>query len=205
MDQLEVVIIEDSEKQAIEIKQAYENCVQMLEQNNRLEDFISAKKVNIEWFNTGRRTKIGGKDIHRFYDESVYDKLATKLEEVQKKSNSKLGILLDVALSRDEFKKVNLNDFTDYKIAKGIYEQFKEDAGIYIITSIRNYSSYVLSLMGTKDLQKRYITKSLICEYPLFGAIARTLRYMNTGDSLTEEQEDEINEMASKYEERKGC
>ena len=78
------------------------------------------------------------------------------------------------------------------KQSRKIYEKFDSDAGIYIVTSIREFGSQVLRLMGTQELVKRYVSKDLVTEYPSYGVIARTIRYMYCKDILDERKEDEI-------------
>lgn len=92
-----------------------------------------------------------------------------------------------------------MNDYFDFKIAKEIYRRYSEQAKIYVITSIREFSARVLSLMGTKDLIQRYVSKDLVTEYPSYGAMARTIWYMEEGEEIfnderLDQREDEVEE-----------
>ena len=108
------------------------------------------------------------------------------------KEGIRTGILLDVSLSKEEYDKASVNDYSGFKMAREIYERFDEEAGIYIITAIREFSSQVLSLMGTKELIERHISKDLVTEYPSYGTMARTIRFMYDKTELKETEEDQF-------------
>lgn len=190
-DCLNILVIEDSKKHAEEIVKSYDRVVKAIEERNLLKEYLGPQKITIEWVKGTKQEIMRNDDTFLFYDDTLYSDLRKRLANVKRK-NIRIGILLDVSLSREEYEKASVNDYSGFTMARKIYEDFHAAAGIYIITSIREFSSQVLRLMGTQELVSRYVSKDLITEYPSYGVIARTIRYMFCGEILSERREDEI-------------
>lgn len=198
MSELCIIIIEDSEKHAIGIKDSYEKMIKNMEEKGFLQKYFSSERIFIEWMKGRKKETERNGEEYWFYDESIYREIEEKITGNADK-NMRTGILLDVALSKEEYDKASVNDYFDFKIAKEIYRRFSEQANIYVITSIREFSARVLSLMGTKDLIQRYVSKDLVTEYPSYGAMARTIWYMEEGEKVfdnarLDKREDEVAE-----------
>lgn len=188
---LNILVIEDSKKHAEEIVKSYENAVKAIEENGLLKEYLGPKGVTVEWIQGTNQEKMRNDDTFLFYDDNIYSELRKRITN-SKKKNTRIGILLDVSLSKEEYDKASVNDYSGFTMARKIYKEFDSDAGIYIVTSIREFSSQVLRLMGTQELVRRYVSKDLVTEYPSYGVIARTIRFMHCRDILDEKKEDEI-------------
>lgn len=195
VEQLNIVVIEDSEKHATGIVESYQKAVKAISEKGLLKEYLKFDSVSVEWMRGKKQEIVRNHEKFWYYDESIYDELEKKIGQNQK-DGIRTGILLDVSLSKEEYSKASVNDYSGFKIAREIYEKFDEKAGIYIVTSIREFSAQVLSLMGTKELIKRYISKALVTEYPSYGAMARTIRYMYDGQELGEKEEDTLDALS---------
>ena len=193
MPVLNIILIEDKEKDANAIKETYQKAVSVIKEKQKLENYLGFSDVTITWLQGGAKTqKVNRKgETYYFYDENICTKIQEQLVK-NREDEICTGVLLDVSLSEAEFEKSAVNDYSDFKIAKMIYERFDEHAPIYVVTNIREFGSQVLNLMGTKELIRRYISKALIIDYPSYGTIARTIKYMNGKSELDEKIEDEI-------------
>lgn len=193
-EKLHIVVIEDSEKHATGIVSSYQKAIREISEKGLLKEYLGFDEVSIEWLKGTKPERMRNDEKFWFYEGDIY----TQIEDIivqNKKNNIRTGILLDVALSKEEYEKASVNDYSGFKIAREIYEKFHEKAGIYIVTSIREFSSQVLSLMGTRELIKRYVSKDLVTEYPSYGVIARTIRFMHNGEELDEKEEDRIDQL----------
>lgn len=193
-EKLHIVVIEDSEKHATGIVSSYRQAIRRIEENGLLKKDLGFDEVTIDWLKGKKSEHMRNEEEFWFYDENI----TTQIENIfveNEKNNIRTGILLDVALSKEEYEKASVNDYSGFKIAREIYEKFHEKIGIYIVTSIREFSSQVLSLMGTRELIKRYVSKDLVTEYPSYGVIARTIRFMHNGEELDEKEEDRIDQL----------
>lgn len=191
-EDLNILVIEDSKKHAEGIVKTYKQAVETIKAKKLLKAYLGPAEVSVEWLKGTKQETMRNDDTFLFYDpDIVYSDLRKKIN-ADKKKNIRTGILLDVSLSKEEYDKASVNDYSGFTMARKIYEEFDSLAGIYIVTSIREFSSQVLRLMGTKELVGRYVSKDLVTEYPSYGVIARTIRYMFCGDTLDERKEDEI-------------
>lgn len=190
-EHLNILVIEDSKKHAEGIVKAYEQAVKAIKAKKLLKAYLGPAEVTVEWLKGTKQEKMRNDDTFLFYEATIYNDLRKKIA-ADKKKNIRTGILLDVSLSKEEYEKASVNDYSGFTMARKIYEEFDSHTGIYIVTSIREFSSQVLRLMGTKELVKRYVSKDLVTEYPSYGVIARTIRYMFSGEALDERKEDEI-------------
>lgn len=191
---LDIIVVEDSEKHAKGIVDAYRGAVGVMSEKKILEKHLGLEKVTIDWEKGTKQETVRNDDRFLFYEEEIFEKLDKKINENNKK-NICTGILLDVSLSKEEYEKASVNDYSGYTVARKIYEKFDERAGIYIVTSIREFGPQVMRLMGTKELIKRYVSKDLVTEYLSYGVIARTIYYMSWRKVLDEKEEDEIDQL----------
>lgn len=188
---LNILVIEDSGKHAEGIIKSYERAVKAIEDNRLLKEYLGPGKVTVEWLKGSKQETMRNDDTFWFYEDTIYSDIQKRIAS-DKKRNKCTGILLDVSLSKEEYEKASVNDYSGFTMARKIYEKFDSEAGIYIVTSIREFGSQVLRLMGTQELVKRYVSKDLVTEYPSYGVIARTIRYMYCKEILDEKKEDEI-------------
>lgn len=194
MEKLNIILIEDSKKQAKAIKAGYEKAIKAMKDKGDLQAKLGLDEVDIEWMPGERRARMRNDEQYFFYDDTIINKIRQKIND-NKQGDIKTGILLDIALSREEYDKASFNDYVGYKIAREIYETFDEEAHVYIITSIREFGSQVLSLVGDKSLLQRYVSKTLVTECSSCGAIARTIKYMVDGKELGEKEETELDKL----------
>lgn len=199
MDVLDILVIEDSENHAKAILKTYEKLIGVLKEKNLLKHYLGYDNVTIRWEEGTDKEVLRNRERYSFYDESIYTVIRDTIVDNRSKGIN-TGILLDVSLSKEEYEKASVNDYSGYVIARNIFEEFDEQAGIYIITSIREFSSQVLSLMGTSELIRRYVSKALITEYPSYGAVARTIKYMHGKEVLSEQEEDAIEKLLEEEE-----
>lgn len=192
-ERLKILLIEDKEADAEKMLEQYRKVIQLIEEKDKMQEYLGTCSVELEWLPGKLVSTERNGEKHFFYDESICDEIGRKIEENEMK-RSVTGILLDPTLSKEELDKASLGIYIGYKIAREIYEKFKEKSHIFVATQIRDFSSQVMGLMGDKELQTRYLNKHLIIEYPTNGAIARSIRYMCDGEFLTEEQEDYLNQ-----------
>lgn len=195
---LHIVVVEDSEKHAQGIVASYQHAVKAMQKANLLKEYLGPEDVSVEWIKGKKPETMRNDDKFWFYDDNIYSELQKKIT-YYKKRNTSMGILLDVSLSKEEYEKASVNDYSGFTMAREIYEKFESAAGIYIVTSIREFSSQVLRLMGTRELARRYVSKDLVTEYPSYGVIARTIRYMYNKETLDEKKEDTIDQLSEQY------
>ena len=191
---LNILVIEDSKKHAEGMVKSYERAVKAIKDKKLLKEYLGPREITVEWFKGRQRETVRNDDTFWFYDDTIESDLRKRIAS-DKKKNTRTGILLDVSLSKEEYEKASVNDYSGFTMARKIYEKFDSNAGIYIVTSIREFSSQVLRLMGTQELARRYVSKELVTEYPSYGVIARTIRYMYCGEILDEKKEDEIDRL----------
>ena len=99
-EQLKILVIEDEEKNVRTIEQAFIDTVDKLKEWDLL-DKMKFQHINMEWIcGTDKVTK-RGKD-YLFYTDQVLDELDKK---IAKKADGRIGILLDVVLTREEDRK----------------------------------------------------------------------------------------------------
>ncbi len=194
MEKLNIILIEDSKKQANAIIAGYEKAIKAMKDKGHLQAKLGLSEAVIEWMRGKEKVRMRNDEQYIFYDDAIIKNIRQKIND-NKKKKIKTGILLDIALSREEYDKASFNDYIGFKVARKIYETFDEEAHVYIITSIREFGSQVLSLMGDKRLLQRYVSKTLVTECSSCGAIARTIKYMADGKDLDEKEEAELDQL----------
>lgn len=194
LKKLNILVVEDSDKHANGIVTSYQKVIARIMSEKQLKELLGFDEISVEWLKGKKPETKRNDEKFWFYDDSIYGEIDKKIED-NLKEGVRTGILLDVSLSREEYDKASVNDYSGFKIAREIYERFDKKAGIYIITAIREFSSQVLSLMGTKELIERHISKDLVTEYPSYGTIARTIRFMYDKKELEETEEDQFDSL----------
>lgn len=188
---LDIIIVEDSEKHAKGMEEAYSKAVAVMKKKEILKECLGLDKVTVRWEKGTKAETVRNGEKFFFYEEEIIEKLAKIISENNRKSIC-TGILLDVSLSKEEYEKASVNDYSGFTLARKIYEKFDEKAGIYIVTSIREFGPQVMRLMGTRELIRRYVSKDLVTEYLSYGVVARTIYYMFRREALDERKEDSI-------------
>lgn len=196
-ESLKVFLIEDEEEHAITIKKEFENAWQCLK-NWKLQDAMGFQKIEIEWLQGSEEVEKRGKKFY-FYTEEICQRLEDKMKE--ESEELQFGILIDVILTREEYKHASINDFSMELLAKQIIEKFDKSGHVYVITGLNNFGSRAWGLLGNDDMSLRYISKDLVMVYPSCKAIARALYWMWNGEVIPEAFSDEIEDLELREEE----
>lgn len=107
----------------------------------------------------------------------------------------KFGILIDVVLTREEYKNASINNFSMNLLAKQIFERFDKSGHVYVITGLKNFSSRAWGFLGSDGMSQRYIPKEWVMSYPSCKAIARALYWMWNGEPIPEKLSNEIEDL----------
>lgn len=196
-ESLRVFLIEDEVEHVIAIKKEFENAWQRL-MSWKLQDKMGFQKIEIEWLKGSEEVEKGGKKFY-FYTEEICQRLEDKMKEASEEL--RLGILMDVILTREEYKNASINNFSKELLAKQILEKFDKAGHMYVITGLRNFGSRAWGFLGSDDMSQRYISKDLVMVYPSCKAIARALYWMWNGDTIPDELSDEIEDWELREEE----
>ena len=129
MEKLNIILIEDSEKQANAIIDGYKKAIKVMKDKGGLQKTLGLEEAVIEWMPGKEKARMRNDEQHFFYDGTIMKDIRQKIEE-NRKEDIKTGILLDIALSREEYDKASFNDYVGYKIARKIYETFDEEARV---------------------------------------------------------------------------
>lgn len=95
---------------------------------------------------------------HRYYTDNILNILEEKISE-SIQDNFKVGILLDIVLTREEDIKSKNSLYPYVDLAKKIYFKYENKIPIYLITSYALFAIASDTIMG-KDLSQCYATKS---------------------------------------------
>lgn len=126
---------------------------------NLLQDKIPQtlqNEISFDWL-PGEEQENNG---FRFYTENVLQNIADKKAELEVNGN-KMGILLDLTLTKDETASLGQAFYPEIHLAKEIYIQYKDEIPIYIVTSVNSFGAQCDVIMG-EDLSDRYVTKSAL-------------------------------------------
>lgn len=194
-DKLHILLIEDKEEDAVAIIRQYGKVIEEIRKWGNSEEYLGTDSIEMQWLRGSRESAGKNSETHYFYDESICDEVRERLAENNRR-DVKTGILLDTTLSKEELDKASIGIYTGFKIAREIYRQFEKEAHIFAVTQIYNFSSKVMGVMGTREIQSCYLNKHLVTVYPITGAIARSIHYMYDGKFLSEQQEDKLNQLS---------
>lgn len=190
-ESLKVFLIEDEADHAIAIKKEFENAWQCLTKWE-LQDKMGFQEIEIEWLEGSETVDKRGKKFC-FYTEEICQRLEEKMKEASEEQQ--FGILIDVILTREEYKNACINDFSMELLAKHIFEKFDKSGHVYVITGLKNFSSRAWGFFGCDGISQRYIPKELVMAYPSCKAIARALYWMWNGETIPNNLSDEIEDM----------
>lgn len=111
---------------------------------------------------------------YRFYDDHILDEIAQKIQEYGKKM--KLGLLLDVVLTKDELESKDKNFYPEVNMARTIYERFHDKLPIYVLTSVPSFYTHSERIMGA-DLSERFIPKEVLLKYKMKSMLEKLKNY----------------------------
>lgn len=98
-----------------------------------------------------------------FYDNGIIDKISDTLSDETKHGN-KMGLLLDVLLTKEDMENSLSAYYPTATIARKIYFEFNQKMPIHIITNLLMFGTQSEIIMGT-DLSDSYLVKESL-EYP---------------------------------------
>lgn len=179
---LEILVVEDEEKNANSVEQAFRDTVDKLKEWNLL-DKMGFQNISLKWIpGTDKVTKRGKEYL--FYTDQVLDELEEKIAE---KTEGEIGILLDVVLTREEQERCNVNDFSRIELSRKIYDRFEGKCNLYLITGLRSFGTLAWGIFEKEGLKDRYIPRELVGDYMSRMAISQALYWLNSGEKISEE------------------
>lgn len=182
--QLKILVIEDEEKNAKTVKREFEATRDKLKEWELLDKMhLQEVELSIEWLQGTDRVTKRGKD-YLFYTEQILGEIEKKLK---KKTNGRIGILLDVVLTREEQERCNVNDVSRIELSKKIYDRFEKKCNLYLITGLRSFGTLAWGIFGREDVKNRYIPRELVADYPSHMAIAQALYWLNNREEISVE------------------
>ncbi len=181
-EQLKIFVVEDEEKNAETVKQVFQDTVDRLKKWNLLSE-MKFEEINIEWIRGEEKTTKRGKEYF-FFTEDVIEKLEKKITE---NPDEKVGIFLDVILTKEEQERCNVNDFTRVELSRKIYDRFEARCNLYLITGLRSFGTLAWGIFGRENLKNRYIPRELVGDYPSYMAISKALYWLKNREEIPEE------------------
>lgn len=173
---LDILLIEDDEQHATCIIEQLMKTKKLLEKWQMLER-IGFDDLKVEWIYGSEKVDNKRGNVYHHFSDSDLNKIYKKVREM-KNNNSHTGILMDVILTKEEQERAGVNDFSKIKFSKDILDYYepktgqKCDCNIYLTTGLRNFGTLAWGIYGRENMERRYIPKSLIKEYPSRKAIA---------------------------------
>lgn len=180
--QLKILVVEDEERNEQAVEQAFINTVDKLKEWNLL-DRMNFQGISLEWIRGTDKVTKRGKE-YLFYTEQVLDELDKKIAE---KTDDRIGILLDVVLTREEQERSNVNDFSRIELSRKIYDRFEEGCNLYLITGLRSFGTLAWGIFGREDMKDLYIPRELVGDYMSCMAISQALYWLNNGEKISKE------------------
>lgn len=101
-----------------------------------------------------------------FYEDNVLGRIEDAIQVEEMQAGHRIGILLDIYLTRDDFSNKTSGSHTGADLAKRIYQSFKEKMPIYIITDAPWFATKCDVIMGI-DLSEQFIPKNALLRYEL--------------------------------------
>lgn len=111
-----------------------------------------------------------------FYNESILQTIEQKCAEARDQSKEKIGLLLDVMLTKEDLESNLSSYYPQAELAKQIYFKFYEQMPIYMITSSPVFATQSDVIMGT-DLSEQYIAKNALLRYKFKDDIERLFAF----------------------------
>lgn len=181
-EQLKILLVEDEEKNAEAVEKAFQDTVGKLKEWNLLDE-MKFQDISLEWIRGTDTVTKRGKEYF-FYTDQVLDELDKKIAEM---TDDRVGILLDVVLTREEQEKCNVNDFSRIELSRKIYDRFDGSCNLYLITGLRSFGTLAWSIFGREGLKDRYIPRELVWDYPSHMAISQALYWLNNKKEISKE------------------
>ena len=183
VETLKVILIDDCIEDIQKIKKNFDDTVTRLKKWGFLEEMGFQKIQMLEIQGDGPK-EVSREKEHQFYTEKVIGKIRKELSEQDE--DMRTGILLDVILTKEEQKQADVNDFSDLKLAKLIYDTFEKECPIHVITSLRSFGSLAWGIFGRENFSDYYINKQLVYGYRSYKAMAKALYRLCNKDEMPE-------------------
>lgn len=102
---------------------------------------------------------------YAFYDQSILTEIETKLDE-ETNAGNKVGLLLDVMLTREDIEKTKNSYYVQASISRDIFFNFKGRVPIYLISESATFASYSDIIMGV-NLSEQFINQARLARDPI--------------------------------------
>ncbi len=182
VEHLKILVVEDEEKNAKAVEMAFKATVSKLKEWNLL-DNMKFQNISLEWIR-GTDKVIKREKEYLFYTEQVLDELEKKIAG---ETQGRIGILLDVVLTREEQERCNVNDFSRIELSRKIYDQFEDKCNLYLITGLRSFGTLAWGIFEREGLKDRYIPRELVGDYMSHMAISQVLYWLNNREDISKE------------------
>lgn len=146
---VKIFIIEDMCKDAATMKRLLNASADQMENGEN--------EFTFEWLE-GEDEATVESETHRYYTDNILNILEEKINE-SIQDHFKVGILLDIVLTREEDIKSKNSLYPYVDLAKKIYFKYENKIPMYLITSYALFAIASDTIMG-KDLSQCYATKS---------------------------------------------
>lgn len=166
MKHLEIILIEDQKKDAEELLD-YLNELAAEQSNEQYEFHFAHIKGKIE--------DKYEEEEYLHYDESIIGEIEGRCSEIEN-SAKKMGILLDVMLTRKDLESNLSSYYPQVELAKKIYFKFYKQVPVYMITSSPVFATQSDVIMGI-DLSEQYIAKNALLKYKIEESIGNLFNF----------------------------
>lgn len=146
---IKIFIIEDMCKDAATMEQLLNRSATKMK--NEKNEFT------FEWLEGEDKATVES-ETHQYYTDNILNILEEKINE-SIQDHFKVGILLDIVLTREEDIKSKNSLYPYVDLAKKIYFKYENKIPMYLITSYALFAIASDTIMG-KDLSQCYATKS---------------------------------------------
>lgn len=160
---MKLLLIEDCKEDVLSIQEEVQGFTECFDRQNRSWHF------SIEHL-PGTREETIKDNTFRFYDESILDAIQNKVDG--QTEENKVGLLLDIVLTRDELETKNKGNYPEAFMARKIYNRFHTLIPIYIITSVGDFYTRGEKIMGV-DLSEQFVQKDVLLEFKIKSAIEK--------------------------------
>ena len=117
---------------------------------------------------------------HFFYDEEIVDTIQKKYA-AENKNGVRIGLLLDILLTKEDMESSYANYYPQVNVAKKIYFAFCKQIPTYLITSFPSFATQCDVIMG-ENLSEKFITKNAVLRYKIQDDIDRLFKFYETGE-----------------------
>lgn len=149
-----IIVIEDRKKDAEEVVKSLETLA--ADRND------SEYNFRIEYLG-GKKAEKYEEEEYLFYDNSVINEIEEKCLE-SKRNGERIGLLLDVMLTKEELESSLSSYYPQAELAKQIYFKFHNSIPVYMITASPVFATQSDIIMGV-DLSEQYIAKKALVRY----------------------------------------